>query len=92
MRALEADDEVSCSRHLLAVERPYSDPLSASILAAEIPGAGHSNYAKYRSQGTDSPILDALLSPTLEALRLRLPTPPCLIQSQWLTCVSQSTD
>jgi hypothetical protein len=35
-----------------------------------IPAAGHSNYAKYSSQRKGSPILDALLSPTLEALPL----------------------
>jgi len=88
------------SRHLLAVERPYCDSPSASTPAATIPAAGHSNYAKYGSHGTGSPILDALLPPTVEAwplgdfqrLRLYLDNPSLHLPENGLAFLKAKTD
>jgi hypothetical protein len=49
------------------MERPHRDSLASLTPAAEKPAAGHSNYAKTRSQTALPPILDALFAAALKA-------------------------
>jgi hypothetical protein len=56
-----------CARSLPTIERPHRDSLAASTPAAEKTAAGHSNYAKNRSQAAPPAILDTLFAPTLKA-------------------------
>jgi hypothetical protein len=49
------------------MERPHRDSLASLTPAAEKAAAGHSNYAKNRSQAAPPPILDTLFEPALKA-------------------------